>query len=135
MARTTKSAPVKFNLRLPPDLRDRLTALAEADDRSLNWLCVRALENYAIWREKQAAQDQSRALHLAKSRERYHARATSIPQQVPTHQQPRIEEEESEPLPQQRSQPAGMTTIPKVGANQPCPCRSGLKYKHCHGKA
>jgi hypothetical protein len=24
--------------------------------------------------------------------------------------------------------------VPKVGANQPCPCGSGLKYKRCHGK-
>jgi preprotein translocase subunit SecA len=22
---------------------------------------------------------------------------------------------------------------PKVGRNQPCPCGSGKKYKHCHG--
>jgi preprotein translocase subunit SecA len=24
---------------------------------------------------------------------------------------------------------------PKVGRNDPCPCGSGKKYKHCHGKA
>src|SRR5690625_5157155 len=24
--------------------------------------------------------------------------------------------------------------IPRVGRNQPCPCGSGKKYKHCHGK-
>jgi preprotein translocase subunit SecA len=24
---------------------------------------------------------------------------------------------------------------PKVGRNEPCPCGSGKKYKHCHGKA
>jgi preprotein translocase subunit SecA len=22
---------------------------------------------------------------------------------------------------------------PKVGRNDPCPCGSGKKYKHCHG--
>ena len=22
----------------------------------------------------------------------------------------------------------------KIGRNQPCPCGSGKKYKHCHGK-
>ena len=26
-------------------------------------------------------------------------------------------------------------TGPKVGRNQPCPCGSGKKYKHCHGRA
>jgi preprotein translocase subunit SecA len=23
--------------------------------------------------------------------------------------------------------------MPKVGRNEPCPCGSGRKYKHCHG--
>jgi preprotein translocase subunit SecA len=23
--------------------------------------------------------------------------------------------------------------LPKVGRNEPCPCGSGRKYKHCHG--
>jgi uncharacterized protein len=23
---------------------------------------------------------------------------------------------------------------PKVGRNDPCPCGSGRKYKHCHGR-
>ena len=30
------------------------------------------------------------------------------------------------------AEPAG--TGPKVGRNDPCPCGSGKKYKHCHGK-
>jgi hypothetical protein len=25
-------------------------------------------------------------------------------------------------------------SVPRVGANQPCPCGSGEKYKRCHGK-
>jgi preprotein translocase subunit SecA len=24
--------------------------------------------------------------------------------------------------------------IPQVGRNEPCPCGSGKKYKHCHGQ-
>jgi len=24
--------------------------------------------------------------------------------------------------------------LPKVGRNDPCPCGSGKKYKHCHGQ-
>ncbi|MGI9133657.1 MAG: SEC-C metal-binding domain-containing protein, partial [Rhodoferax sp.] len=24
--------------------------------------------------------------------------------------------------------------VPRVGRNEPCPCGSGTKYKHCHGK-
>ena len=27
-----------------------------------------------------------------------------------------------------------MRPTQKVGRNDPCPCGSGKKYKHCHGK-
>jgi preprotein translocase subunit SecA len=30
--------------------------------------------------------------------------------------------------------PAAGDSSPKVGRNDPCPCGSGKKYKHCHGK-
>jgi len=29
---------------------------------------------------------------------------------------------------------AAVATMPRVGRNDPCPCGSGKKYKHCHGK-
>ncbi len=32
-----------------------------------------------------------------------------------------------------RVQPV-FNALPKVGRNEPCPCGSGKKYKHCHGK-
>jgi len=35
------------------------------------------------------------------------------------------------------SRPEGATVVrgqPKVGRNDPCPCGSGKKYKHCHGR-
>jgi preprotein translocase subunit SecA len=35
--------------------------------------------------------------------------------------------QEKKALPQERA-------LPKVGRNEPCPCGSGKKYKHCHGK-
>ena len=38
---------------------------------------------------------------------------------------------------QKASKPEGATVIrtqPKVGRNDPCPCGSGKKYKHCHGR-
>jgi len=34
---------------------------------------------------------------------------------------------------QQVTQPI-VNNGPKIGRNDPCPCGSGLKYKHCHGK-
>lgn len=42
------------------------------------------------------------------------------------------------PAPQEGSTPRGSQvrrTVPKVGRNDPCPCGSGKKYKHCHGRA
>jgi preprotein translocase subunit SecA len=30
--------------------------------------------------------------------------------------------------------PNDPTTWGKVGRNEPCPCGSGKKYKHCHGR-
>jgi preprotein translocase subunit SecA len=35
------------------------------------------------------------------------------------------------------AQPEAATIVrshPKVGRNDPCPCGSGKKYKHCHGR-
>jgi preprotein translocase subunit SecA len=34
----------------------------------------------------------------------------------------------------QQADPEDPATWGKVGRNQPCPCGSGKKYKHCHGK-
>ena len=31
-------------------------------------------------------------------------------------------------------QAAATEQVPVVGRNEPCPCGSGKKYKHCHGK-
>ena len=39
---------------------------------------------------------------------------------------------------QNASRPSGATVVrsqPKVGRNDPCPCGSGRKFKHCHGKS
>ena len=33
-----------------------------------------------------------------------------------------------------RATPKDPTSWGKVGRNEPCPCGSGKKYKHCHGK-
>jgi len=51
------------------------------------------------------------------------------------------EEAESEPEYGAQTEAGGVTHQPfvregrKVGRNEPCPCGSGKKYKHCHGKA
>jgi preprotein translocase subunit SecA len=35
--------------------------------------------------------------------------------------------------PARSSAPPFVRAVPKVGRNEPCPCGSGRKYKHCHG--
>ncbi|MCZ8130645.1 MAG: preprotein translocase subunit SecA [Steroidobacteraceae bacterium] len=39
----------------------------------------------------------------------------------------------AEPEPRAAPVPTFARTTPKVGRNEPCPCGSGKKYKHCHG--
>jgi preprotein translocase subunit SecA len=39
-----------------------------------------------------------------------------------------------EPSAAKAGKPQPMHVGPKVGRNDPCPCGSGKKYKHCHGK-
>ncbi|MFN8291104.1 MAG: preprotein translocase subunit SecA [Chitinophagaceae bacterium] len=34
----------------------------------------------------------------------------------------------------ERDKPVPVSVGPKIGRNEPCPCGSGKKYKHCHGK-
>jgi preprotein translocase subunit SecA len=46
------------------------------------------------------------------------------------------EQEQGDPQQSAAGQPASPITRdgPKVGRNDPCPCGSGKKYKHCHGQ-
>ncbi|MFA5664220.1 preprotein translocase subunit SecA [Castellaniella sp.] len=43
-----------------------------------------------------------------------------------------LPEEESPVAGQRAAVPPG--AVPRVGRNEPCPCGSGKKYKHCHGR-
>lgn len=43
----------------------------------------------------------------------------------------------AEEVEQETPAPVAATPVrsePKVGRNEPCPCGSGKKYKHCHGQ-
>jgi preprotein translocase subunit SecA len=42
-------------------------------------------------------------------------------------------EEDPQAQPKPAAQPV-VRTSQKIGRNDPCPCGSGKKYKHCHGK-
>jgi len=45
-------------------------------------------------------------------------------------EQPNSEQTKPSPKPNVAQQPKRVT---KIGRNEPCPCGSGKKYKHCHG--
>ncbi|MBV2134393.1 preprotein translocase subunit SecA [Pseudomonas sp. MAP12] len=45
-----------------------------------------------------------------------------------------LEAEEFEAEPGQAATVTALRQEPKVGRNEPCPCGSGKKYKHCHGQ-
>jgi preprotein translocase subunit SecA len=47
---------------------------------------------------------------------------------------PGLEPERPEPVPAQAPAVTTVRTEPKIGRNEPCPCGSGKKYKHCHGQ-
>ena len=36
--------------------------------------------------------------------------------------------------PKTTTRPTPPRSVPKVGRNEPCPCDSGKKYKHCYGR-
>ena len=48
--------------------------------------------------------------------------------------QPEPEPGAAEQASEAQRQPAAMPANRKVSRNEPCPCGSGKKYKHCHGK-
>jgi hypothetical protein len=55
---------------------------------------------------------------------------------VRSEQQPTLTEQQIEQAMEQAIKNAGQPQAPSpsVGRNQPCPCGSGKKYKHCHGR-
>ncbi|HJS21266.1 MAG TPA: preprotein translocase subunit SecA [Steroidobacteraceae bacterium] len=73
-------------------------------------------------------EEQERQRRLARALQAQHAQAQSL-----------VAPEEPEAAGPVARQPAGPSQAPfvrgdrKVGRNEPCPCGSGKKYKHCHG--
>lgn len=98
-------------LRFPDPLKAEATAYADALGVSLNALCAVALRDYLDTRKPRPAAPPAKVGPQGKA-EPVRA-AVSLPEA-------------------QGGKP--MRPIVKVGANQPCPCGSGLKFKKCHGK-
>lgn len=94
----------KLNLRMSSAVREEAATLAESQGLSLNAYLLRAVMNA----------NQYWGPKLVKQARQRAAMAEALKR--PT------------------TPAASSREVPKVGANQPCPCGSGQKYKRCHGQ-
>lgn len=109
----------RLTLRLPADVAATATALAERQGVSLNAYLALAV-GAANDRQFRRAMAPFRPL----PRPRRAAEHPEAPSMGVSPSAPEFEAVKSEaPLP-----------VPRVGANQPCPCGSGQKFKRCHGR-
>ncbi|ULU23788.1 SEC-C metal-binding domain-containing protein [Dyella terrae] len=107
-------------LRLPEALKADADDYASRVGVSLNALCLIALRDYL---------DARRGIAPVRPGQR---EAASPPDALAEPaQNARAEEVRRE---MEKAQQRSVLSVPRVGANQPCPCGSGEKYKRCHGK-
>jgi predicted transcriptional regulator len=106
-------------LRLPEALKADADAYASQVGVSLNALCLIALRDYLDARAGTAP---------VRSGLREAASPPAAPA-VPAQSAGAEEARRAMARAQERS-----VLVPRVGANQPCPCGSGEKYKRCHGR-
>ncbi len=74
-------------------------------------------------------EEEERQQRLARALQLQHAEAVSAIAPPP----PPAASAPLEPLPQPGDGSGFAPAVPKVGRNEPCPCGSGRKFKHCHG--
>ena len=88
---------------------------------------IRVLSHVQVRREDPAEEEarlRREAEELAKRMQFQHAEVYALDQP----------EEQPEVAGQPDVAVAPVRTEPKIGRNEPCPCGSGKKYKHCHGQ-
>jgi len=106
--------------------RESFTLFQELMD-SIKRDAIRVLSHVQVRRED-PAEEEARLRHeaeeLAKRMQFQHADASSV---LAGDEAQELPEGEVVNLPQRNSEP-------KIGRNEPCPCGSGKKYKHCHGQ-
>ncbi|WP_425918088.1 SEC-C metal-binding domain-containing protein [Pseudomonas sp. GWSMS-1] len=104
--------------------RESFTLFQELLD-SIKRDTIRVLSHVQVRREdpvEEEARLRREAEALAERMQFQHADASALPQQT--------SEEEGDVA----VAVAPVRTEPKIGRNEPCPCGSGKKYKHCHGQ-
>jgi len=87
---------------------------------------IQMLARVRVRSEEEVAAMEAEQLRIAQAKQMQfqHADAGAMGQQEP----------EAAALPRMASPMASADAGPKVGRNDPCPCGSGKKYKHCHGQ-
>ncbi|RRV57167.1 preprotein translocase subunit SecA [Stutzerimonas stutzeri] len=88
---------------------------------------IRVLSHVQVRREDPAEEEarlRREAEELAKRMQFQHAEVSALDQ---PEEQPEVAGQPDVPV-------APVRTEPKIGRNEPCPCGSGKKYKHCHGQ-
>ncbi|HZX17115.1 MAG TPA: preprotein translocase subunit SecA [Pseudomonas sp.] len=104
--------------------RESFTLFQELLD-SIKRDTIRVLSHVQVRREDPAEEEarlRREAEALAERMQFQHAEASAL--------LPQATEEEGD----QAVAVAPVRTEPKIGRNEPCPCGSGKKYKHCHGQ-
>lgn len=89
---------------------------------------IRVLSHVQVRREdpvEEEARLRREAEEMARRMQFQHAAAPSL-------DEPEVAEEQGDVAVATAAAP--VRTEPKVGRNEPCPCGSGKKYKHCHGQ-
>src|SRR5690606_32014849 len=104
----------KINLRIPEELLHMASSQAARMGISANAYVLMAIRNFIPFQEQQL-QRQAAALSRAS--------------------RPTADSGTFDAMPKIRgARPMVEAPVPKVGANQACPCGSGEKYKRCHGR-
>jgi preprotein translocase subunit SecA len=89
---------------------------------------IRVLSHVQVRREDPAEEEarlRREAEEMARRMQFQHAPAPSL-------EEPEVAEEQGDVA--VATAVAPVRSEPKVGRNEPCPCGSGKKYKHCHGQ-
>jgi preprotein translocase subunit SecA len=116
-----KSEVSKLNVRLPVELREDASHVASRLGLSLNAFVVQAVNSYTTYMAQRLAKVQRTMPDQGSA-------TAVVRQDVPA----AVRDRPGVTGPGQVT--AAQSRVAKVGANQPCPCGSGEKYKRCHGR-
>ena len=122
-------------IRVPAPLKDEAQAYAMGLGISLNALVSVALRDYLDARARPAKAERAAGAESGQG----HGGARHLASDASERVRAPVATDLRMPAPARVSSPSVRTApavgLPKIGANQPCPCGSGQKYKRCHGRA